>query len=141
MTPRAAWWAARYTSAVLDDVRSARDIRAQVEGDAPDDLMVKVYRNGKREVLVGLWRTSFGADTCKPVAVSVRVPGLRAQDVELVDLLYGVRQRAQLQTDAGGVTVPGVLVGDWPVFLRFSGSGPAMGRSTAGASPRMTQED
>jgi len=119
LTPRPAWYAAQYASTVLDDVHAAGDIRPEITGHAPPDLIAKAFRNGRGEVLVGLWRTSFGSDTCRPEPVTVRVPGLRADSGELLDPLYGSRQPAQLKRDGGGVTLRGVLVGDWPLIARL----------------------
>lgn len=123
MSPRAAWWSARYTATILNGARAARDVGVKVHGEVPADLMVKVFRNAKREVLVGLWRTSFGADTCQPVAVDLELPSLRAESVELVDLLYGVRQPANVGNKMDGLSVSGIVTGDWPVFLRFRRAG------------------
>jgi hypothetical protein len=119
LTPRPAWHAAQYASTVLDDVHAAGDLRPEITGHAPPGLIAKVFRSGRGQVLVGLWRTSFGSDTCRPEPVTVRVPGLRADSGELLDLLYGSRQRAQLERDAGGLTLRGVLVGDWPLIARL----------------------
>jgi hypothetical protein len=102
---------------VLDDCTGASDVKPQVVGTAPADLMVKVYRNGKGQLLIGLWRKSSPADDCKPVPVTVRLP--LSADVEIVDTLYGYRQQAIAKAVDGGMEIPGLLVGDWPLILRI----------------------
>ncbi len=119
MTPRAAYYAAQYTATVLDDVRAARNVRPQVVGPAPADLVVKAFRTGEGATLVGLWRSSFGEDSCKPTPVTVRlrVPG--ATSCELVDLLYGLRQPARTRRQGDDLVIPQALVGDWPLVVRL----------------------
>jgi hypothetical protein len=118
-TPRPAWYAAQYASTVLDDVRQADGVTVEVVGAAPADLMVKAFRNGRGELLVGLWRTSPGSDGCKPEPVTVQVTGASADGAEALDLLYGVAQRARADRGPSGVTIPGLLVGDWPLVVRL----------------------
>lgn len=119
-TPRAAYYAAQYAATILDDVRPARDIRPEVAPGAPSDLMVKAFRNGEGAVLVGLWRTSFGDDACKPAPVTVSLPATPRGKCELFDLLYGVRQSATADGDGDTMVIHDVLVGDWPVVLRLA---------------------
>ena len=119
MSPRAAYYSAGYVSTVLDDVRGVSDAGAVVVGGAPKDLMVKTFRNGRGELLVGLWRTSAGDDGYQPVPVSLRLPVTRAESVELVDTLYGYRQKAAVRDEGNGCVLPDLLVGDWPMFVRI----------------------
>ncbi len=121
MTPRAAYYAAQYTSTVLDDVHAAPDLRPAILGPAPADLVVKPFRNGKGDVLLALWRTSFANDSCRPEPVTLRVSGLTSPQAELFDLLYGARQQARLSHDAGSLTLRDLLVGDWPLIVRLPG--------------------
>lgn len=118
-TPRPAWYAAQYASTVLDDVRQADDATVEVVGTPPADLMLKPFRNGRGELLVGLWRTSPGSDNCRPEPVTVRVIGATADAAEALDLLYGVAQRARAEATPDGVTIPDLLVGDWPLVVRM----------------------
>ena len=119
LTPRAAWYAAQYTSTVLDDVRPVHNIKPVVLGKKPVDLIVKPFSNGQDETLIALWRTSFGSDSCRPEPITISVPGLQATGGELLDLLYGTRQKAQIVPAADGITLTGLLVGDWPLVVRL----------------------
>ncbi len=119
MTPRAAYFAAQYTSTVLDDVRPALDLLPSIVGPTPADLVVKPFRNGSGDVLLALWRTSFADDATRPEPVTLRVPGLTASHADLFDLLYGARQPARLLRSADALTFPGLLVGDWPLIVRL----------------------
>ena len=119
LTPRAAWYAAQYTATVLDDARAAHGITPTVVGSFPPDLIVKPFSNGRGETLIALWRIGFGSDTCQPQPVTVTVLGLRATHGELLDLLYGSRQKAKIVSAADGITLSGLLVGDWPLVVRL----------------------
>lgn len=115
MSPRAAYYAAQYASTVLDDVRPAPDVRPEVFVDTPDDLLVKPFRNGRGELLIGLWRTTPAVDACHAEPVTLRLPGVRDRRVELLDLIYGTRQPARIEPDG---TLRDLLVGDWPLVVR-----------------------
>ncbi len=120
MSPRAAYYSAGYVSTVLDAVTAADDIRPEVIGRVPDDLVVKAYRNDAGELIVGLWLKSSANDGCQPVEVSLRVPSLQAAKIELLDSLYGYRQMAKFENAGGSVTLDRLLVGDWPLFVRIA---------------------
>ena len=119
MSPRAAYYSAGYVSTLLDDVRGVRGAGAVVVKGVPKDLMVKTFRNGRGELLVGLWRTSAGDDNCQPVPVTISLPGMHAESVELIDTLYGYRQKAMIRNEDKGCVLPDLLVGDWPMFVRI----------------------
>jgi hypothetical protein len=117
LTPRAAFHAAAYVSTVLDDVDGVSDAGVGVVGEAPKDLLVKTYRKGSGEILVGLWRTSPADDHCRPVPVTLRLPGGRALGAQLIDTLYGYRQKAVVKAQGDSSVIPDVLVGDWPLMI------------------------
>ena len=119
LTPRPAWYAAQYTATVLDDVHAARHVRPSVIGNAPPDLALKPFRGGQGVLLVALWRTRAADDSCQPLPVTVRVPGVRAKAATLLDLLYGLEQKAQAEQQGSDVVVRNVLVCDWPIVLRL----------------------
>ncbi|MBI5094288.1 MAG: discoidin domain-containing protein [Candidatus Hydrogenedentes bacterium] len=118
LSPRAAWYSAGYVSTALDDVRGDSDTKVEVVGAAPKDLLVKTYRNGAGELLIGLWRTSPADDHCRPAPVTLRLPGVGIADAQLVDTLYGRRQKAVTRAEDGGAVIPELLIGDWPVIVR-----------------------
>ena len=119
MSPRAGYFSAGYVSTVLDDVRGVSDVGAVVVGGAPKDLTVKIFRNGRGELLVGLWRTSAADDGCQPVPVTIFLPGMHAESAELADTLYGYKQKATIRNEGKGCVLPDLLVGDWPIFVRI----------------------
>ena len=43
----------------------------------------------------------------------------RAESAELVDTLYGYRQKAVVRNEGEGCVLPDLLVGDWPMFVRI----------------------
>jgi len=116
-SPRAAYYSAGYVATVLDDCKGTSDPKVEVIGKADGDLVVKVYRNGKGQWLVGVWRKSPPADNCKPTPVTLLLPEIAG--AEIVDTLYGYRQQATVKQVEGGTQIPGLLVGDWPLILRI----------------------
>jgi hypothetical protein len=117
-TPRGSFYSAGYVSTALDDCRGASDVKAEVVGAAPGDLVVRTYRNGKGELLIGLWRKSVPDDGCRPTPVMLKLPNISG--AVIVDTLYGYQQQATIKPTVGGVELPGLLVGDWPLILRIS---------------------
>lgn len=116
-TPRGSFYSAGYVATVLDDCRGASDVKAEVVGPAPADLVVRTYRNGKGDLLVGLWRKSKPEDGCRPAPVTLKLP--KMSGAEIVDTLYGYQQQATVKPAEGGVELPGLLVGDWPLILQI----------------------
>ena len=117
LTPRAAFHSARYVSTLLDDVHGVSDAKVEAVGEVPKDLLVKTWRNGSGELLIGAWRTSPADDHCRPAPVTLRLPGIRIDAVTLVDSLYGLSQNAVVHREEDGAAIPDVLVGDWPLML------------------------
>jgi hypothetical protein len=103
MSPRAAYYSAGYVATVLDDCKGVSDPKAQVIGKADDDLMVKAYRNGKGQLLVGVWRKNIPDDNCKPTPVTLSLPVITG--AEIVDTLYGYKQQAIVKTVEGGTQI------------------------------------
>lgn len=116
-TPRAAYYSAGYTATVLDDCKGVTEPKVQAVGNADENLVVKAYRNGKGELLVGVWRKTTPDDACQPTQVTLALPEITK--AEIVDTLYGFKQSAVLKPVEGGVQITGLLVGDWPLVLRL----------------------
>jgi hypothetical protein len=121
LSPRPAWYSTTYVSTALDDVRPEPAVKAEVVGTAPPDLTVRVYRNGAGRLLVGLWRTGPGNDACRPVPITLRLSGAPGTTADLVDTLYGYRQRASMRRTGTTAETPNLLVGDWPLIVLFTG--------------------
>jgi hypothetical protein len=120
LAPRAAFYSAGSVSTLLDDVHGVCETGVEVVGGPPKDFMVKTYRNGGGQCLIGLWRTSPGDDRCQPLPVTLRLTGIPVSNAQLIDTLYGCCQKADLRPTGGGILVPDILVGDWPVFVRMA---------------------
>ncbi|MHB1456546.1 MAG: discoidin domain-containing protein [Armatimonadota bacterium] len=119
-SPRAAYYSAGYVSTILDDVKAAPDVRVESIGKAPADLMIKPWRNGQGDVIIGVWRTSPADDRCKPQPIDLRVVGVKSGSTEIMDSLYGYRQAAKVKASDRSMDIPGLMVGDWPLFIRIS---------------------
>jgi hypothetical protein len=116
-SPRPAHYAAANLSTALDRAEGAPDVRAEVAEGAPDDLYVKPFRAPGGKVLVAVWRTAPPRDDLAPVPVTLLLPDAPGASVEVIDSLYGVRQRAVCTSRDGRTEVRGLLVGDWPVIV------------------------
>ena len=118
MSPRPALTASAVVSTVLDDVRPAPAATAQAVGPVPEGLMVRAFHDAAGRPIVALWRSTPASDACVPAPVSLRVRSTSRSEWEIVDALTGTRQRARSKRAPGGVAFEGLLVGDWPVFVR-----------------------
>jgi hypothetical protein len=116
-TPRAAYYSAGYVATVLDDCKGVEAAKVHALGAADENLVVKTYRNGKGEFLVGVWRKTTPDDSCKPTPVTLALPDVAG--AEIVDTLYGYKQPAVIKTVEGSKQISGLLVGDWPLVLRL----------------------
>ncbi len=92
---------------------------AIVLGDAPKDLNVKCFRNGKGEWIIALWIAGLTRDDFKPEKINIRVKGKMVNTASIEDALYGLKQPAILHQDHDGAVIKDLLVGDWPLFIRF----------------------
>jgi hypothetical protein len=88
-------------------------------GDAPKDLKVKCFRNGKGEWLIALWVAGLTRDDFKPEKVTIRVKGKMVSNAILEDALYGLKQPATLHKHPDGAVFKDLLVGDWPLFIHI----------------------
>jgi hypothetical protein len=119
LTPRAAYYSASYVSTILDDALPTDKLEAIVLGDAPKDLKVKCFRNGNDEWLIAIWIARLTSDDFKPEKISIRIKGKMVNTASLEDALYGIKQPATLQKHSDGAVFKDLLVGDWPLFIRF----------------------
>ncbi len=91
--------------------------KVQAVGNDDENLVLKTYRNGNGELLVGIWRKTVPDDKCKPTPVTLSLPEIFK--AEIVDTLYGYKQNAIVKPTGRSAQVPGLLVGDWPLILRI----------------------
>ncbi|MHB0998331.1 MAG: discoidin domain-containing protein [Armatimonadota bacterium] len=119
-TPRPAYYSAGYVATILDDSKAASDVKIEVSGKAPADLIVKPWRNGRGDVIVGVWRTSVADDRCKPEPINLKVSGIKPGRIEIMDSLYGYQQNADSSITGDSIELPGLLVADWPLFVKIS---------------------
>ena len=118
-SPRPAYYSAGYISTILDGAQASDAVKPEISQAEPNDLVIKVYRGGKDEILVGLWRKSPADDFCRPVPVTLKLPGIWVSHADLVDTLYGYRQDAIMQVEKNAAVIPDLLTGDWPLFVRL----------------------
>jgi hypothetical protein len=49
--------------------------------------------------------------------VTLKLTGVPASAVQLLDTLYGWSQDALVHAEEGGAVIPDVLAGDWPLMV------------------------
>ena len=80
---------------------------------------MKCFRNGNGEWLIALWIAGLTNDDFKPEKISIRIKGKMVNTATLEDALYGLKQPANLHKHSDGAVFKDLLVGDWPLFIRF----------------------
>jgi hypothetical protein len=119
LSPRAAYYSAGYVSTILDDALPTDKLDVIVEGDVSKDLKVKCFKNGNGEWIIALWKASLTNDNFIPEKISIRVNGRMINMASLEDALYGIKQPASVKKSPDGTLFKDLLVGDWPLFVRF----------------------
>jgi hypothetical protein len=119
LSPRAAYYSAGYVSTILDDALPTDKLEANVMGEAAKDLKMKCFKNGNGEWIIALWKAGLTQDDFNPEKISIMVKGRKINSATLEDALYGFRQPAGLKINTGGTELKDLLVGDWPLFIRF----------------------
>jgi parallel beta-helix repeat protein len=75
-------------------------------------------------VLIALWRDGLAVDDDPGIPATLTVPAGPTAQVSAIDVLYGVEQPMLTRYEDGGLAVPGLLLRDYPVFLRLEERAP-----------------
>jgi parallel beta-helix repeat protein len=78
-----------------------------------------VQSNGN--ILVALWTDGVAVEDDPGVSTTLTFPGLSAQEVVGIDVLYGFEQQLMLEAEEGNMVIRDLLVKDYPIILHFSG--------------------
>lgn len=93
----------------------------QMQLDSTANEVVKyafLLPNGDR--LLALWTDGAAADDDPSVPATLSFPGLSADKVTGYDILHGFGQQLVAQNDGGSLVIPGLLLKDYPVFIRLA---------------------
>lgn len=119
LSPRAAYYSSGYVSTILDDALPTDQLEAIVADGSAKDLKVKYFKNGSGEWIIALWKAGLTRDDYNPEKISIRIKGRILKSAAVEDALYGFKQQAVLQKHPDGTELKDLLVGDWPLFIRF----------------------
>jgi parallel beta-helix repeat protein len=70
--------------------------------------------------LVALWTDGVAVEEDPGVPVTLTLPGLSAQEVIGIDVLYGFEQQMITSMEDGNVVIRNLLVKDYPIILRLT---------------------
>ncbi len=78
------------------------------------------FRNEQGELLVAVWAAGATRDDHHGLRNDVLLAGIQAASVHGVDALNGFEQELNWQQQAQSISIPGVLVRDYPLVLRVA---------------------
>jgi hypothetical protein len=117
--PQPAYYVIRNLATALEDMEPA-DFDYSVESDAKAIEAYPMRRDGER--LLALWQSGRATDVCHGHPSDVIVEG-SYRSATGYDPMNGVSQLLQTEVMPGGQTrIPQVLVRDYPVLVRLTGS-------------------
>lgn len=118
--PAPVYYGLRTLCTVMDEARptSTLDISA---GNQTDAIEIHEFSSpgGK---LIALWRPIDADDTSQAIKTDVLIQGKRTDGLEILDILNGTTQKGQFHHVNNGTLVPDLLVRDFPVFLKLTGT-------------------
>jgi len=118
--PQAAYYTLRSISTILDGFEPAT---WAMELDFPGEIECYTFANLSGERLAALWLPGEARDPGIEHPCSVRVPGMAGQTAKLIDSLNGTEQNAIAEQEETTLILRGVLVRDYPVFVRIGTAG------------------
>jgi hypothetical protein len=114
--PQPVYYVLRNISTVLDGFHAA-DIPVKLDCDR--ELECYTFHRADGEILIATWIPGKTTDGIAETPCDVTVPGVRAKAGRVIDILNGTEQQLDLTADGTGTRIPGVLVKDYPTFIRI----------------------
>ena len=95
-------------------------VEATWTGDAPE-VQAPVFRGRDGDILIPIWSAVNPVEDYQAVPVELRVTGAipAKPKCDAVDVLYGKTQPLQVRLGDGSLSIPGLLVTDYPVIVRI----------------------
>ena len=126
--PQPAYYVLRNISTAVDGFRAA-DVAVEVRCD--EEVISFAFRRGEDELMVAMWLAGAAEDGIRETAGDVRLPNVEAQGAWVVDVMNGTEQELTVTHIDGSAVLPGMLIRDYPVFIRMRVRHPS-----AASSPR-----
>ena len=115
--PQPIYYVLRTISTILDNFRAA-EFPVQFGGEHQLDCYT--FRRGDQELLIAAWIPGRTVDGIVEVRTDVTLPGLRLSNAVVYDIMNGTEQELILTPTAEGAVLKGMLVKDYPVFVRMT---------------------
>ena len=131
--------------AIRPAVAVVRNLCTVMAGNRPTQLPIEIvgdvnplrsyaFSLPDDEHLLALWRDNAAVDKDRGVQANVILKGFAGRKATGIDVLRGVEQELMVESKAGNLVIPGVFVKDYPILLRFTGSGPMAAREEGSES-------
>jgi len=110
---------------------AVRNLYTIMAGTAPSGLDVRIksqatnivsyaFTTPEGDRMLALWTDGVALENDPGVKADLTIHGLEAENVVALDVHYGFEQELVTQDDNGDLVIPGLLVKDYPLILRFS---------------------
>jgi hypothetical protein len=110
---------------------TTRNLYALTAGATPTSLTVNIENEPSNtstvafmlpndDVLFALWTDGVAVEHDSGVTTTLSFPGLSAERVEGINVLYGFRQQLITSSEDGSTVIEDLVMRDYPVIIRFS---------------------
>jgi hypothetical protein len=106
----------RTIAAVLDGVQPAA-LAVSFSGSTAFDCYT--FRRGENEAMAAVWMPGRTKEGLVEAECDVTFPAIKAQRAWAIDTLNGTEQELNVTSAGGGCVLRGILIKDYPVFLRL----------------------
>jgi len=115
--PQPIYYVLRTISTALDDFRAAP---VSVEFAGSRDVVSFTFRRGEGEVLVAAWLPGATVDGIREERADILLPEVEARRAWAVDVMNGTEQELDVGRGDRGALLAGMLIKDYPVFIRLA---------------------
>ncbi len=89
-------------------------------GEEIDHLNMYGFETYEGDLLITIWSDVTARDDFQGIVTSLRLEGIQADKITGIDVLNSTQQELVFSKENGGVSVPDVVIRDYPMFFRFS---------------------
>jgi len=115
--PDAGYYTLRTLSTVLDDWTG---IQFPVTLSSEKRFTTFTFQRGDRELMIATYLQGDATDGVVETKSDVVLPGVRAKEAWVIDVLNGTEQKLVLARDGDGTSFKGILVKDYPVLIKLT---------------------
>jgi hypothetical protein len=114
--PTMAYYVWRSIATVTDDIHHAE---LEVRFIEEKGLLFFGFRRGENERLLSVWIDGPSKDGIVEKKTEIVFPGLKAQRASVLDIMNGTEQDLDFAVSGSGTIVQGMLIKDYPIFVRL----------------------